>query len=305
MIRSCKANTVVPVEPHPFFYSIQILQVAEVLSVPPAEGQVQARLERIAAAQIPIADLREIYKRFPRGTKYRTMAIESIGNAAFERRLRRWGRYKEFRDECREYSDDIYAYVEAKKEQQKPERELKDAASEMMKTQKQQPQPQSSTVSTTIPKDAKNPKKAKTTKNTKQSNKPKEHEHGHETVTTKTVSAAVIRKGKGSKPTYVSFPFLEIDVVGVRVAARNEQRGRAVSGSTNSDTSPPSETIFSAPSSTTSVSSVEARPQDTKQQETKGTGKKKTWKGKNCKKYGKGPAKEKSEGGVKIVEKSG
>ncbi|KAL2014287.1 hypothetical protein VTN00DRAFT_1812 [Thermoascus crustaceus] len=50
MIHSCKAKTIVPVEPHSFFDSIKILQVAEVLSVPPAEGQIQARLERIAAA---------------------------------------------------------------------------------------------------------------------------------------------------------------------------------------------------------------------------------------------------------------
>ncbi|KAL2014288.1 hypothetical protein VTN00DRAFT_1813 [Thermoascus crustaceus] len=196
------------------------------------------------------------------------MAIDSIGNAVFERHLCRWGRYKEFRDECREYYDDISAYMKAKKEQQKLERELEASASNMVRKPQQLP-----STPATIPKDTKNPKKAKTT-NTKQSNKPKEHEHKNQKVTTKTVSATVVRKGKGSKPAYVSLPFLEVNIVDVQVARAQLYDQRVLRGS-----------------------------QDTKQQGTRGTGKKKTWKGKNSK-YGKGPAKEKSEGGVKVVEKS-
>lgn len=313
MIESCKANTIVPVATESFFRSIYILQVAEALSVPLVEKEMQTRLERIAAVQIPIADLRLIYEHFPRGTKYRTVAIKSIGDAVFERRLRGWAVYKKFRDECREYDDDIYAYVETKKkEQRKLERKLKAAAS---KKKKQQQQP--SVVSATIPKETKDAtrdkeikeskdteetKVTKVPKDTKESTKPKEPEH--EKVATMTVSAAVVRKGKGSKPTYVKLPLLELNIVDIQVATRNEQRGRAASGSTNSDTSASSATVFSQRSPTTSVSSVEVRPLNTEPHENRSAGNKKTKKGKNRKKYGKGPAKGKVDGAAEVVEKS-
>ncbi|PGG96113.1 hypothetical protein GX51_07978 [Blastomyces parvus] len=112
----------------PFAKYARILEAAEILDVYPVQDDMWTRMNRMADKQIYIDDVRMVYANFPKSASVRMLVIRSIGDALFERRLRNFRAYKEFKAECAEYEADIYAYLrerrrEAYVEQQRVEQQ--------------------------------------------------------------------------------------------------------------------------------------------------------------------------------------
>ncbi|KMU79701.1 hypothetical protein CISG_02119 [Coccidioides immitis RMSCC 3703] len=131
------------------------------------------RMDKMSKSQVPIKDVRIIYENFPRDALARQIVIRSIGDAIFERRLRRWDLYKDFKLECIEYDDDIYSYIEGKK------RAIREA--EMLENRRQERRRRKKGGSKEYQPVAREPPQ----------------------VVNKTVQGVVTRKGRGAQPTYV------------------------------------------------------------------------------------------------------
>lgn len=115
------------------------------------------------------------------------MVIRSIGDAVFERRLRRWDLYKEFKLECIEYDNDIYEYVEEKKQAAR--------AAEMAERKPRNRGPRNTRVTPRQEHNKGNKQEHKQAHNGPENESPM--------VVTKKVKGVVARKGRGAKPTYV------------------------------------------------------------------------------------------------------
>ncbi|KAK2743638.1 hypothetical protein FQN57_004747 [Myotisia sp. PD_48] len=115
MLRSCNGKGFAKIEYLNFGKYARIFDAAVVLGVQRIQNDMLARMNKMASTQIRIDDVKIIYGAYPKDSIQRQIVIRSIGDAVFDRWLRGWAHYKEFRIESREYDEDIYEYVQNKK----------------------------------------------------------------------------------------------------------------------------------------------------------------------------------------------
>ncbi|EGD84085.1 hypothetical protein H112_07772 [Trichophyton rubrum D6] len=182
MMKSCEGQGLVWIERMNYTKYARVFEAAKILSVDLVCEDMLNRMNKMANTQIRVDDVRLIYNFFPKDSEPRQIVIRSIGDAVFERRLRGWAQYKEFKIQCRDYDYDIYEYVEKKRRAvAKEERKLR----QLEKKGKGGPAGRMS-----LPQDW----EAEATKD----------QETEDTVTIKRVTGVVSRKGKRGKPTYVS-----------------------------------------------------------------------------------------------------
>ncbi|EEP82644.1 predicted protein [Uncinocarpus reesii 1704] len=174
MLASCKNQSIQRIERLGFAQYARLHEAATLLDIPRIKNDMVNRMDKMSKSQIPVQDVRVIYANFPKDSLPRQIVIRSIGDAVFERRLRRWDLYKEFKLECVEYDNDIYDYTEQRRQA------IQDAELANKKGQKA--------------------RRRKSGEHTKGSNDKVEEPTQ---VVTKTVKGVVARKGRGAQPTYV------------------------------------------------------------------------------------------------------
>ncbi|EAS32747.1 uncharacterized protein CIMG_03771 [Coccidioides immitis RS] len=173
MLASCRGTGLQRIERLEFAQYARLHEAATLLGIPRIQQEMATRMDKMSKSQVPIKDVRIIYENFPRDALARQIVIRSIGDAIFERRLRRWDLYKDFKLECIEYDDDIYSYIEGKK------RAIREA--EMLENRRQERRRRKKGGSKEYQPVAREPPQ----------------------VVNKTVQGVVTRKGRGAQPTYV------------------------------------------------------------------------------------------------------
>ncbi|EFQ98115.1 hypothetical protein MGYG_01153 [Nannizzia gypsea CBS 118893] len=182
MMKSCEGQGLVWIERMNYTKYARVFEAAKILSVDLVCEDMLNRMNKMANTQIHVDDVMLIYHFFPKESEPRQIVIRSIGDAVFERRLRGWAQYKEFKIQCRDYDYDIYEYVERKRrdaaKEKRKQRQFENKSKRRLAGKNQLPQAW----------------EAEDTKDQQASDK----------VTAKKVTGVVSRKGKGGKPTYVS-----------------------------------------------------------------------------------------------------
>ncbi|KAI2082711.1 hypothetical protein LOZ36_005828 [Ophidiomyces ophidiicola] len=115
MLSSCKNQTFQNIDRFEFAKYARLYEAAVLLGISRIENEMVFRMELLAKGQVPIQDVKIIYANFPKECLPRQIVIRSIGDALFERRLRRCALYKDFKLQCAEYDKDIYGYIQEKK----------------------------------------------------------------------------------------------------------------------------------------------------------------------------------------------
>lgn len=185
MFSSCQNQRIERIDRLDFAQYARLHEAAEYLDIPWVVNEMVNRMNKMSKSQIPIKCIRIIYANFPKESLPRQVVIRSIGNAVFERRLRRWDLYKEFKLECIEYDNDIYEYVEEKKraarEAEMAERNQRDRRLRGNHGKHKQ----------------------EYNKENKEENWSSDLGVESPRVVTKKLQGVVARKGRGAKPTYV------------------------------------------------------------------------------------------------------
>ncbi|KAK2867878.1 hypothetical protein FQN49_003381 [Arthroderma sp. PD_2] len=190
MIKSCEGRGLAWIERMNYTKYARIFEAAKMLCVEPVRSDMLARMNKMANTQIRVEEVRLIYQFFPKHSEPRQIVIRSIGDAVFGRRLRAWALYKEFKIECREYDNDIYEYVEAKRraiaEEEKKQRQIENRGRGKRTGQGQW-------------------------QHNQEAEKVVDSKTGNQVVTKK-VAGVVSRKAKGGQPSYVK---ITLDKFGV------------------------------------------------------------------------------------------
>ncbi|KAF3491579.1 uncharacterized protein GIQ15_01096 [Arthroderma uncinatum] len=189
MVKSCEGRGLIWIERMNYTKYARIFEAAKLLDVELVYNDMLARMNKMANTQIRVEEVRKIYQSFPKNSEPRQIVIRSIGDAVFDRRLRAWALYKEFKIECREYDDDIYEYVQSKHRviaEERKQRQVRNRGN-MRRAGQSQPQQDKEVENTPDPK-------------------------AEDQVVTKKVTGVVSRKGKGGHPSYVK---ITLDKFGV------------------------------------------------------------------------------------------
>ncbi|KAM5430721.1 hypothetical protein McanMca71_005202 [Microsporum canis] len=182
MTKSCEGQGLAWIERMNYTKYARVFEAAKLLCVELVSEDMLTRMNKMANTQIRIEDVRLIYQFFPKHSEPRQIVIRSIGDAVFDRRLRAWALYKEFKIDCREYDYDIYEYVE-KKRHAVAEKEQRQR---LLENQGKRRRPRKSKL-----------------QQTKEADDTTDENTANQVVATK-VTGVVSRKGKGGQPTYVS-----------------------------------------------------------------------------------------------------
>jgi hypothetical protein len=115
MVSCCSGQDIQKFEDMPFIRYVRVLEVLETLDVPILKKQLTTRTKDIASRQIPANDIKAIYASVPANTPIRDLAIQSIGNAIYEKRLKNWPAYQALRTQIPEYEADIKEFLAVKR----------------------------------------------------------------------------------------------------------------------------------------------------------------------------------------------
>ncbi|PGH18138.1 hypothetical protein AJ79_00767 [Helicocarpus griseus UAMH5409] len=212
MLASCDGREISRVEYLPFSKYVRIHEAAEILGVNSVKNNMWNRMNHMAAKQVPIDDVRMVYMNYAKSTPVRQLVICSIGEALYERRLRNFQAYKEFKEQCQEYDEDIHEYLSAKRkavyeEQKRAAREAYRASRKLRGEKKgssnqnrREAGGRTATTTTTTP----------AGNDAATSGQP----------TTKTISAVVTRKAQGGRPGYAKVELSDLGITKAQFTSR-------------------------------------------------------------------------------------
>lgn len=106
-----------------YYQYARVLAAADHLEVNSVYRIVEARMDRIAANQVPLADVKKVFEWYPAGHVVRQQVVASIASALWEKRLKACGLYQQFRAENDEYRDEVQACLRKLAEGAKAARE--------------------------------------------------------------------------------------------------------------------------------------------------------------------------------------
>lgn len=214
MLKSCEGTGLSRIDFVNFAKYARIFEAATILGVSIVRNDMLTRMNRMADKQIRIDDVKIIYGSFAKESVPRQIVIRSIGDAVFDRRIIGWQPYKDFRMECYDYDDDIYEYVQAKRNAV-----ARAEKAERLEAQRRKGKSEARQNGTNKHRDSKKPY-------TSESGTPEEQ------VVIKKVSAIVSRKGKKGQPSYAKIPLEQFgvksdDYMGSNSWKRKEARRQA------------------------------------------------------------------------------